>query len=164
MLHSRLLLPMLLATALSAQDAAWLGAWKLASAPDIPAAIEQTTASMSFITRPIARGRLKKLNPAYQRVQIARQGGDFTVQFEERAPIRIPADGKPVAWTREDGEKFMVSVKPAPDALVQHYQGEDGSRQNRFVVDATGRTLTLEVTVTSTKLPKPLTYALKYTR
>ncbi len=159
-----LLLPVLCASTLMAQDAAWLGTWKLGSAPDIGAIIERSTAEMSFIKRPIARSRLKKLNPAYQRVLIARNGADFTIQFDERQPIRMPADGKAIPWTREDGEKFMVSVKTQGDSFSQHYQGEDGERSNLFRVGATGKVLTLEVTVKSQKLPKPLVYTLPYSR
>jgi hypothetical protein len=160
----KLFLPILIASTLSAQEATWLGTWKLGSAPDLGAIIERCTDEMSFIKRPIARSRLKKLNPAYQRVVIARNGADFTIQFDERQPIRVPADGKAIPWTREDGEKFMVSMKPAADGLTQHYQGEDGERSNHFRVDATGKALTLEVTVKSQKLPKPLVYTLSYGR
>lgn len=159
-----LILPLLFVSGLSAQDPTWLGSWKLGSAPDIAAIIERCTDEMSFIKRPIARSRLKKLNPAYQRVVIARNGADFTIQFDERQPIRVPADGKAIPWTREDGEKFMVSVKPGTDTLTQHYQGEDGERSNLFRMDATGKALLLEVTVKSQKLPKPLAYTLSYGR
>ncbi|MCE1227893.1 MAG: hypothetical protein LWX11_00130 [Firmicutes bacterium] len=144
------------------QDAPWQGQWKLASTPDLPAAIEQCTASMSFVTRPIARSRLKKLNPPYSHLRLTRGGTEIQVQFEERAPIRMPADGRAVSWTREDGERFMVSVKTTGDGLIQHYQGEDGARENRFRLE--GGVLVMEVTVTSGKLPKPLTYVLKYVR
>jgi len=153
-----------LAASLAAQEPAWLGTWKLGKAPDLAATIEKCTEEMSFIKRPIARSRLKKLNPAYQRVVIARSGAEITIQFDERQPIRVPVDGKAIPWTREDGEKFMVSVKPGADALTQHYQGEDGERSNLFRVDGAGKALSLEVTVKSQKLPKPLVYTLSYSR
>lgn len=159
-----LTLSVLFASSLLAQEPAWLGTWKLGSAPDLSAIIEKCTEEMSFIKRPIARGRLKKLNPAYQRVVIARNGAEFAIQFDERQPIRVPSDGKAIPWTREDGEKFMVSVKAGADALTQHYQGEDGERSNLFRVDGAGKALSLEVTVKSQKLPKPLVYTLSYTR
>lgn len=164
MLLSKCVIALLFVSSLAAQDAPWLGAWKLSTAPDIATAIERCTQEMSFIKRPIARSRLKKLNPAYQRIVLARSGDAFAIQFEDRQPIRIPVDGKAIPWIREDGEKFLVSVKPGPDALVQHYQGEDGERSNRFILDATGKSLTLEVTVKSQKLPQPLVYALVYIR
>lgn len=157
-------LPVLIASSLLAQEPAWLGTWKLTSAPDIPAIIEKCTEEMSFIKRPIARGRLKKLNSAYQRIVIGRSGSEYTLQFDERQPIRVPSDGKAIPWIREDGEKFMVSVKPGTESLTQHYQGEDGERTNLFRVDAAGKALSLDVTVKSQKLPKPLVYTLSYSR
>jgi len=164
MLRSKFIPFLSLTACLTAQDAGWLGTWKLASTPNIGAAIERCTDEMSFIKRPIARSRLKKLNPAYQRIVLTRVGGEFVIQFEERQPIRLPADGKAVAWTREDGEKFLVSARPSVDALAQHYQGEDGERDNRFRVDPGGKALTLDVIVKSQKLPKPLTYSITYSR
>lgn len=157
-----LALPALAALVLQAQDTACLGTWKLAVPTDIPAAIEKVTADMNFVTRPIARSRLKKLNPAYQRIVLARSGAEVTVQLDQRAPIRMPADGKAVAWTREDGETFQVSARPGPLEWVQHFQGEDGERTNVFRVDPATRALTLTVTVKSGKLPQPLTYTLGY--
>jgi len=158
----RFLSPLLLVSALAAQDAPWTGTWKLANAPDIAAAIDKCTADMSFITRPIARSRLKKLNPAYAQLSITR-GTEWVVQFEARSPVRMPLDGRAVAWTREDGEKFMVSAKTSGDGLSIHYQGEDGARTNVFKVEG-GKALRMEVTVQSAKLSKPLTYTMVYSK
>lgn len=146
-----------------AQAPAWTGTWTLDAPGDIPAAIDRATAPMNFVTRPIARGRLKKLNPAYQRVVLQQAGGEVRVQFDQRTPMAMPVDGRPVAWTREDGETFQVKAQPNAADLVQHYQGQDGARTNRFQVRPDG-TLALSVTVTSGKLPQPLTYTLTYRR
>lgn len=146
-----------------AQAPTWAGTWTLTAPGDIPAAIDRATASLGFITRPIARSRLKKLNPAYQRVVLQQAGGEVRVQFDQRTPMAMPADGRPVAWTREDDETFQVKAQPSGAELVQHYQGQDGARTNRFRLEAAG-TLTLSVTVTSGKLPQPLTYTLTYRR
>jgi len=70
----------------------------------IEAAIEAAVAKMSFIKRPIARSRLKKTNPSYARIAIAMTEGVIEVQFDDRKPIRMRADGRPTEWTREDGE------------------------------------------------------------
>lgn len=138
-----------------------MGTWTLNQAGDIPRAIDQATADMSFVARPIARGRLAKLNPAYQKVTLGRNGGDFTVQFDQRQPIRMPGDGRSISWQREDGEQFLVSARTEGDKLIQHFKGQDGERTNVFRRDGQGG-LVLEVTVKSSKLPKPLTYTLMY--
>lgn len=146
---------------LGAADPAWNGTWSLRQAPDMAKAIEAATAGMNFLTRPIARGRLTKLNPVYQRVALTQGPSEVTVKFDDRAPIRMPADGRAVAWTREDGEVFQVSARLQGDVLVQHLQGADGARTNTFRLDA-ARQLSLSVEVKSAKLSGPLTYTLMF--
>jgi hypothetical protein len=139
-----------------------LGVWTLASAPDIPAVIEAATASMNFVIRPIARGRLKKTNPVYRRIRIERSGAEYVFQYDERQIQRVPADGRAVDWKREDGEVLRLSVHPDHDDLVQTYQAKDGERTNLFHLDPAAHTLQLRVTVTSPRLPGPVAYTLAY--
>jgi hypothetical protein len=153
-------LAFLLALPLAAQ--APLGSWSLAGAPDIPGIIEAATASMNFVTRPIARSRLRKTNPAYQSIRLERNGGDYLITFDARQAQRMPASGAPVPWRREDGEEFLISIRVADDDLVQRFKADDGVRTNLFHVDPATRNLTLTVTVTSEKLPKPVVYAITY--
>lgn len=154
------LLPFLLAFPLAAQ--APLGTWNLATAPDIPAIIEAATAPMNFVTRPIARSRLKKTNSAYQLIRLERTPGEFVITYDGRQPQHMPINGSAVSWKREDGETFLISARADKDDLVQTYKAEDGARTNVFHVDPATRMLTLTVTVTSAKLPKPVVYAIIY--
>jgi hypothetical protein len=48
--------------------------------------------------------------------------------------------------------------------LAQEFKAEDGQRKNEYSVSADGRTLTLEVTVTSPRLAQPVRYRLVYDR
>jgi hypothetical protein len=130
----------------------------------IERAIETAVAKMNFVTRPIARGRLKKTNPAYQRIRIAQEGSQLSIQFDERAPLQMPADGRPVKWTREDGEVFDVNATREAGAMTQTFKAEDGERINRFSLSPDGNALTLEVTITSPRLPAPVKYSLEYQR
>ena len=156
----RSLLPLLLALPLAGQVP--VGSWSLAEAPDIAAVIESATAPMNFITRPIARSRLKKTNEVHPRIRIEHPGSELTIQYDDLQPQHMPADGSPVPWKREDGEAFILSARTGPDGLVQTYKAEDGERSNAFRVDpATGR-LTVTVTVRSGRLPGPVTYSLSY--
>jgi hypothetical protein len=158
-------LPILLAAPLAAQaPGALMGTWRLASAPDLPGIIEQATAPMNFITRPIARARLKKTNAAYRQVVIARTPAEVTIQYDDRAAQHMPANGQPVPWVREDGEKFLISARLDREDLIQTYQAEDGERVNVFHVDPATGALSLGVTVKSPRLPKPVTYTLPYRR
>jgi hypothetical protein len=130
---------------------------------DISQAIDAAVKNMSFIKRPIARGRLAKTNVPYQRIRIELTGTEVEIAFDDRKPIRMPLDGQPIKWTREDGEVFDVSVKLDGDELVQTYRAEDGMRVNTFQVDASGA-LRLKVEVSSPQLPQPMRYELAYRR
>jgi len=138
------------------------GSWTLNTAPDLKAVIESATASMNFVVRPIARGRLKKTNDAYKRIQIQRTATETVIQYDDRKAQHMPADGSAVAWTREDGEVFQISAKAAGADLVQTYKGVDGGRSNVFHVDPATGLLSVAVTITSPKLPQPMTYTLTY--
>lgn len=130
---------------------------------DIEAAIEAAVDDMNFIKRPIARSRLRKTNPAYQRIIIGRKASDVEVTFDKGSAITSPADGTPVKWKREDGEVFEVKTHWQAKKLTQNFKAEDGERTNTFHLNADGE-LVLDVKIKSDQLPKPLTYSLVYRR
>lgn len=131
---------------------------------DIEAAIETAIAKMNFVKRPFVRNRLKKTNTAYQRIHIARLANAIELTFDQRKPLRVPTNGAPVKWTREDGEVFDVSAQWQGTQLTQTYQAEDGMRVNTFRLSPDGRTLSLEVAVSSGQLPQAVKYTLAYRR
>ena len=61
-------------------------------------AIEDAVGKLNFVTRDIARERLKKLNPAYHQVAITSSPNEISVNVDNQAPLRAPAKGAPVAW------------------------------------------------------------------
>ena len=152
--------------AAEAQQSSLAGTWTLnrGQSDDIQAAINRAVARMNFVTRPIARGRLRRTNTAYERVVIAFPSNQVSVRYDERNPIVSPASGAAVKWTREDGEVFDVSMRPAGGRLTQTFTAEDGSRENVYTLSADGRTLTMNVTIRSPRLSAPLTYKLVYNR
>ncbi len=143
----------------------WTGVFENSqqSTAGIEAAVDTAVAKMNFVTRPIARGRLNKTNPAYRRVAIERDEQVVRVRFDERKPIEMPANGEPVAWTREDGEQFQVSARITDDALVQTFKADDGERVNTFTANAAGQ-MTMEAKISSPRLPTPVIYTLLYQR
>jgi hypothetical protein len=156
--------PVLAALSLAAQEPSLSGTWTQTRADDIAAAINSTVADMNFIKRPIARGRLTKVNPAYKKVMIAISDKEVVVKFDERAPIHMPPAGKAAPWTREDGDKFMVAAQVGKEQLIQTFKNEEGERTNVFRLSPDGRTLTMSATIKSPKLPKPLTYTITFGR
>src|SRR5215813_15063674 len=59
--------------------------------------IEDAVGKLNFLTRDIARGRLKKLNPAYRQVAITSSPNEITVTVDNQPPLRTPAEGAHVA-------------------------------------------------------------------
>ncbi len=131
---------------------------------DIDKAIETTIAKMNFITRPIARGRLKETNPVYRHVHIASTGADIEIKYDDRKPIRAPTNGSQIKWTREDGEVFDVTMTRQGGQLLQNYKSKDGMRVNTFRWDDSSQRMYLDVTISSDRLPQPLKYTLAYRR
>ena len=131
---------------------------------DLNRAIDDAVARMNAVLRPTMRGRLRKTNRAYQRVVIDYDQRTVSITFDQSRPMESPANGAPVKWTREDGDKFDLSTEWEGGHLEQTLKGEQEMRTNTFSVSPDGRTLTLGVVVSSPKLPKPLTYKLVYNR
>lgn len=149
-----------------AQNAGFAGTYTVADGaePLVEQAIERAVAKMNFVTRPIARGRLKKTNPAYRVIRIEQQPAQITFQFDDRKPLQLPADGRAIKWTREDGEVLDVSANVQGSVITQTFQAKDGQRTNRFVLNPDGASMTLEVTVSSPRLPEPVKYSVNYSR
>jgi len=149
-----------------AQSAAFNGtfAYDASASESIDRAIEQGVAKMNFITRPVARGRLKKTNEPYKTITIAQTPTQVSITTDNRAAIVTPANGTAIKWKREDGEVLDVHTAWAEGKLVQEFDAEDGKRVNTYTLSGDGNTLTMHVTVSSPRLPQPVTYTLVYRR
>ncbi len=138
-----------------------------AASDDVRKAIEIAVRGMGWPREGIARSRLEKTNlPPYQRVVIQLEPSVTSVSIttDKRAPIQTSADGTPIDWMREDKEKFKVSTVLKIGPLEQTFKSKDGQRVNTYSISADGKTLTIHVSVTSDRLPRPLTYKLVYKR
>jgi hypothetical protein len=147
------------------QERLWVGAFENQnqSSDGIDAAIETAVANMNFIKRPIARSRLKKTNEPYRKIVITQKADVISVAFDDRKPVQTPADGRPIKWTRDDGEVFDVSVAVTDEGLVQTFKAEDGQRVNTFSANDAGQ-MTMEARLTSPQLTTPVIYTLLYHR
>lgn len=115
---------------------------------------------MGVLARPIARARLRGVNPIYDRVSIVVTSSTVSTQFDTRAPIVSPSNGTPVRWARETGDTVLVSTRVQAGRLVQCFRGRDAGRENVFTLSPDGLTLGVAVTVSSSRLPRPLSYHL----
>ena len=130
---------------------------------DVHRAIETTVGRMNFIARPIARSRLRKTNPVHDRVVIAWTPAQVSVTTGEAAPV-TSAPGVTGRWRRGDGETFGLTQRWDGPRLVQTFRADDGARTNTYTLSPDGRTLSLDVQITSPRLPRPLAYRLVYER
>jgi hypothetical protein len=167
-------LPSLLAATLSAlavnvtqaQDARLHGAFANAGQADkaIKDAIERSVSDFNFVTRPIARSRLRKTNPVIKRLAITQKDGTISIVADGAKPYTVTPGQPPTQWKRDDGELFNVSMTWQGHMLSNTFAAEDGTRVSRYTLSPDGATLTLEVTVASPQLKTPLRYQLMFKR
>jgi len=132
-----------------------------AASDDVKAAIDRAAGEFNFLLRPFARSRLTKANPVPQKVRIVYAAAEVRVQLDQAPPVVAPRDGHKVTWTRDDGDQFDLTATTEGGVLRQSFKGEDGQRVNVYRLrDA--RTLAMEVTLSSPRLPKPVTYTLVF--
>ena len=126
--------------------------------------IDDAVGKLNFVTRDIARGRLRKLNPAYHQVTITSSPNEISVTVDNQPPLMTPAKGAPVAWVSPDGEKVNASMELAGRRLAQTFTSAQGRRVNDYTLSPDGRTLTMQVTETSPRLSQPIRYNQIYRR
>jgi len=170
-----LLLAALLPSAVSAQAAATLrGTWNLnrQESDNLENAINRAVARMNVVVRQIARPRLRSTNTAYPSITMSYDQSSVRVDMAGRPSVSSPANGQPVLWQRESGgtcremkgDCVRVSAEWDGGNLKHTFQAEDGRRVNVYSVSPDGKTMTMNVTITSPRLPQPLTYKLVYNR
>ena len=136
------------------------------SSDDVKRAVNHTVEHMGFFTRPIARRRLTRLNPIPHRVQVAITPDTLSVAFDSLNPIVTPLDGTDVRWRSAitKDEEYTVHAAQQADTVSQVFSAPDGERRNAFRFDDDCARLSLRVTITSRRLPRPLEYTLLFRR
>ena len=143
------------------------GAAQYALMPDssesIKAAIDTTVRHMNFITRPIARSRLSKINPTPQRMRVDLEADTVSVAFDSGNPVVTPLNGQTVPWLNPlTGETNQAHATVSGDTVRQTIIAHDGERENALIFSEDGQRLRLHVTVTSHRLPRALVYDLMF--
>ena len=130
----------------------------------IESGIEGAVEDMSFITRPIARSKLKKTNLPLKVLKFKITPKKVTIQHDSRNPAVSDVDGKPTKWKRQDGDEFFLSQVVKPQLIMQTFKDGDGKKVLKYKFSKDYKKLTMEVIVTSPKLAGPLKYTLNYVR
>lgn len=128
----------------------------------IEAAIEKAIDGMFFATKPIARSRLKDKTQIRNPVGFAFGGGNITIKMGGVADATSKDDGSPAQY-KSGSDTVKLTQKFAGDnQIVQVFAADDGTRTNVYTLSADGKTLTVSITLTSSKLSAPVKYALTY--
>lgn len=126
------------------------------------ASVLRTVQGMGPIIEGIAASRLRERNPVPDTITIRVENGtiDFTGQYGRR--YRSPADGAPVQTTNAQGEAITLSTRLRGNTMIRDISREGGGRHETFTVD--GDSLVLDGTISSPRLPRPLTYRFTFRR
>ena len=135
------------------------------SSDNIRSAIDHTVEHMNFITRPIARSRLSKVNPTPHELRVDRSADSVSIAFDNGNPVVTPLDGNTVPWSNPlTKETDHARATVAGDTVKQTISAPDGDRENALVFSNDSARVRLRVTVTSHRLPRPLVYDLLFTK
>ena len=129
-------------------------------------AINAVVEQMNWFIRGVARNRLNSVNPPCVLVRIQIVDPRTVVVGTDQWPAwRHVLNGSPIRWRRNHREQYDVSLRLSPrGVLEQRFVGVDGERINRYILSDGGKTLEMEVLVTSPQLPQSVHYTLRFAR
>ena len=124
-------------------------------------AVEDAVAEMNPLIRGIARDRLLASNAIPDAAKVHPEGDVVTIGFDDREYTASLGAG-PIEVVGSSGDPLKLTHRLTGGKLVQDFVGDKGGRTNTLGVG--GETLTVDVRVHSTKLPKDVTYRMTFTR
>jgi hypothetical protein len=127
------------------------------------AAIDHAVESMSPFTRSIARNRISATTQIPGFYKFSFDPGKIKVLPEARPEMISGDKGEPADYVY-NGKKSTLTQVLAGDRITQVFVSDDGKRENEFTLAKDGQSLTLKVTVTSSRLSNPVVYSLSYKR
>ncbi|MEB3222582.1 MAG: hypothetical protein VKS61_10935 [Candidatus Sericytochromatia bacterium] len=143
------------------------GAWvyEPRDSDDVEAAINTAADKVNFVIRGLAAGRLRNTNKPYHRIEISQDQHNTTVKTDTRGAVKAPSSGAPAKWTRADKQVYdVVMTWRSERRLEEAFTNAEGKRVNVYELRPGGQAMDMRVTVSSPKLPVPLTYRLGYHR
>jgi hypothetical protein len=130
----------------------------------IDAAIDRAISGLFFVEKPFAISQLHAKTAVKNSVGFSFANGKVTSTASDASPAVSPDDGT-LAPYKVDGENLRISqTVNAAGHLIQIFSSPQGSRTNDYTLSADAKTLTMTVTLASSRLPQPVRYALTYSR
>lgn len=145
----------------------------VAAGDDMEQVIEQSLpkikSTLGRIFKGKARDRLREVNRPYGWIRFSPEGNLVTVESDLwGTKLTTPKNGTLEKWQRRTAGGKTETVKVTTDTrgatMTQRFEAEDGARTNVYSLSPDGKTLTMNVTVTSDRLTGPITYKLVYRR
>ena len=128
------------------------------------AAIEKATDSMFFVTRGVARSRVKDKTAISPLIGFSFGSGRITGTAAGVTPATSPENGAAVPY-QAGGDTVQLSQKLTADGkIAQSFTASDGNRTNTYVLSPDNKTLNIFITVSSQRLPQPVSFTLTYLR
>jgi hypothetical protein len=122
--------------------------------------IEGIASNFNFIAKPIVRDKLAEGNQIAKEIRIESDGVNLLVRTDDKE-AQAPLDGSTVKHKATNGEMMDMKFEVG-DEIVQSFQGNAKSRENRYRLE--GDRLTFQVKIRASQLPKELVYELTYER
>jgi len=147
---------------------AFAGDWQLvgdagAAEQQVNAAIDKATESMNFLTRELARSRLRSSQKPPKRIRMRLQDQMFAIQPDSAPTLNLPISG---AEVKDADRSFRVALESGGGRLSLRLVSENqqGKRENVYRLKDGGKSLDLEVVVRSDSLPAQVQYKLQFIR
>jgi hypothetical protein len=146
------------------------GAWR-SPHPDahgiavVRAAIEPHLAGLPPLIGPIVRARLEERTRIVRRIDITTSGPNVrVVSTGERTFTVDTALGVPTPMTSPEGRAVTTTQQITGGWLEQVFRGENGDMRVLYSTEPEGRTMHVDVTLSSERLSSPIRYRLDYVR
>jgi hypothetical protein len=147
---------------------AFAGDWQLAgdagaAERQVDAAIDKATESMNFLTRGLARSRLRSSQKPPKRIRMRLQDQMFTIQPDSAPALSLPISGAAVK-NADRTHRVALESGGGHHSLRQVSENQQGKRENVYRLRDGSKSLDLEVTVHSSSLPAQVQYKLQFVR
>lgn len=124
-------------------------------------AISRAVADMGFISRGVAADRLREKNPVRRTLETEVDGERIRITYGDATYETRSRDWETVTAT---GEQMELLQTASDDSIYQTFRAPDGEKTTVYRFSPDGERLTLDITLTSPRLPEPLRYSLQYRR
>lgn len=150
----------------SADPSVLTGRYSMSSDPAAVEAAQQaeltrTLETIPALLRPIADHLLRPTLFYCKAYNMVVSGGSFSNQCDDKPALTRTIDGSAVPMQVGD-INFVSHVSVDGDQILLTLEGEHGSRMTRYTATAAG--MHVEITVTSPRLEKPMSWGIDYRR